>query len=105
MRYEWVRELARKEGFEASVIDTDEIVFDEGFRRYCEENLCGQYQNNYTCPPDCGTPDQMRRKVLGYSKALVVKSKWDKIDWCDVAAVRQAKRAHNEAMLHILAEM
>lgn len=41
----------------AAIVDTSAIVFDPSFRTYCEENLCGQYGANYSCPPDCGSPD------------------------------------------------
>ena len=45
---------AFEEGFAAAaVVDTGEIAFDPSFRPYCEENLCGQYGVNYSCPPDC----------------------------------------------------
>ena len=42
---------AVEEGFAgAAVIDTDKIVFDPMFRPLCEENLCGQYGVNHSCP-------------------------------------------------------
>ena len=59
--YDRVLALARKAGFQAAVIDVSQIVFDAGFRKYCEENLCGQYNVNYSCPPQCGTPEEMRK--------------------------------------------
>ena len=66
-----IKELAVAEGFhQAEIIDADKIVFDAAFRPYCEENLCGQYGANYSCPPDCGTPDQMKQKVLAHKKGL-----------------------------------
>ena len=50
-------QYAKEEGFAvAAVVSTDQIVFDPAFRPYCEENLCGQYNANYSCPPACGTP-------------------------------------------------
>ena len=62
-------ELSIAEGFHgAEIISTDKIVFDAAFRHYCEENLCGQYGVNYSCPPDCGTPEQMKQKVLTHKK-------------------------------------
>ena len=64
-------ELSIAEGFHsAEIIGTDKIVFDAAFRPYCEENLCGQYGVNYSCPPDCGTPEQMKQKVLTHKKSL-----------------------------------
>ena len=97
--------FAQEEGFEAAIIGTGKIVFDESFRKYCEENLCGQYQVNYSCPPTCGSPDEMWKKALGFGKALVVKSGWDVPDWHNAAAIRRAKKTHNEAMLRILSRM
>ena len=58
-------DYALAEGFtSAALIDTKDIVFDPSFRPYCEENLCGQYNANYTCPPVCGTPEEMKQKIL-----------------------------------------
>ena len=46
-------QCAIDEGFAAAaIVDTTQIVFDPSFRPYCEENLCGQYGANYSCPPD-----------------------------------------------------
>ena len=57
-------QLAYGEGFAAAAVtDTDKIVFDPAFRPYCAENLCGQYGVNHSCPPDCGTPEEMKARV------------------------------------------
>lgn len=68
--------LALDHGFSAAaLIDTSEIVFDASFRPYCEENLCGSYGANYSCPPDCGTPKEMERQMLSFNYALVFQTK------------------------------
>ena len=41
--------------FAAKVIPVKEIEFDSSFRKYCEDNVCGQYGKNYACPPYAGT--------------------------------------------------
>ena len=75
MTAEQMVQYAYEEGFSAAaVVDTADIVFDPSFRPYCEENLCGQYGANYSCPPDCGTPEEMKQKVLAHKKALVLQS-------------------------------
>ena len=57
MTEEKMQEFAVACGFEkTAVVRTEDLVFDPAFRPYCEENLCGQYGINYTCPPACGTP-------------------------------------------------
>lgn len=95
-------DLAVQEGFAcAGLVDTDKIVFDPSFRPYCAENLCGQYGSNYTCPPDCGTPEQMKQRILSHKKALVLQTIWEIGDYSDHAAIRQAKSAHNAAQLRL----
>ena len=89
--------LARSEGFSAAAIaDMRAIVFDSGFRKYCEENLCGRYGANYSCPPDCGTPDAMKARLSAYKSALVLQTKWDITDYRDMPAIKAAKQSHNQ---------
>lgn len=94
--------LALEEGFAgAAVVDTGEIPFDFSFRQYCEENLCGQYGVNYACPPDCGSCEQMRDRILGKPRALVLQTIWEISDYSDKDAIRQAKGGHNGASLEL----
>lgn len=94
---------AVEEGFAAAaVIDTDKIPFDPSFRPYCEENLCGQYGVNYACPPDCGSPEAMARKLLAHKRALVLQTIWEISDYSDAPAIKQAKAAHNAAELRLV---
>ena len=96
-------QFAVEEGFaDAAVVGTGEIVFDPSFRPYCEENLCGQYGANYSCPPDCGDPEQMRQRILRYGRALVLQTVWQVRDYSDTVAIRAAKKAHNAAELRVV---
>lgn len=98
--------LAVAEGFAgAAVIDTDKIVFDPMFRPFCEENLCGQYGVNHSCPPSCGTPEQMKQRILSHKKALVLQTIWEISDYEDKEAVKQAKRGHNTAAIRLMKQL
>ena len=84
--------FAKEEGFvNAAVIDTSEIVFDPSFRPYCAENLCGKYGVNYSCPPDCGTPEEMKKRVLEHKHAIVLQSIWPISNYKDGEAIKKAK--------------
>lgn len=85
----------------AAVVSTEDIVFDPAFRPYCEENLCGQYGVNYACPPDCGTVEQMKQRVLAHKKALVLQTIWEVADYSDKPAIKQAKASHNAAQIRL----
>lgn len=106
MNYDEMIEHAVNEGFaDAAVIDTSEIVFDPSFRPYCEENLCGQYGVNYTCPPICGTPEEMKQKILSHKKAIVLQSVWEISDYTDKDAIKHAKKEHNAATIRLAKKM
>ena len=96
-------QYAVEEGFAAAeVIDTDTIVFDPSFRPFCEENLCGQYDANYTCPPICGTPEEMKQRILAHRHALVLQTIWEISDYTDKEAIKKAKGGHNRAALRLM---
>lgn len=94
------------EGFAAAaIIPTMEIVFDPAFRPYCAENLCGQYGANHSCPPDCGSPEAMRQRILAHKNALVLQTIWEISDYADTAAIKPAKAAHNAAELRLVRQL
>lgn len=97
-------ETAMLEGFSGvAAIDVNQITFDPMFRPFCEENLCGHYGVNYTCPPDCGTPEEMEACMKKYTRALVFETRWPIADYTDKAAVKEAKAFHNAAMRRAIA--
>ena len=103
MHYEDIIRYAIEEGFSAAeVMDTKDIVFDPTFRSYCQENLCGQYGVNYSCPPDCGSPEEMKQKILSHEKALVLQTIWEISDYSDMTQIKPAKSSHNAAQVRLV---
>ena len=99
-------QLAMREGFSAvALMDVKDIVIDPVFRPFCEENLCGHYGANYTCPPDCGSVEEMRARLLSYKRALVFQTKWPISDYTDKQAIKEAKGFHNAAMLKVISSL
>lgn len=99
-------DAALAEGFAAAaVVNTDQIPFDPSFRPYCAENLCGQYAVNYSCPPDCGSFEEMRDRVLARRRALVLQSIWEISDYSDAPAIKQAKSTHNGAAIALMKKL
>ena len=78
----------------AALVDTKEIPFEPAFRVCCEDNACGKYGVNWSCPPDCGSTEAMAEKIRSYPRALVLQSMWD-IDADDGPAVKRCKGEHN----------
>lgn len=106
MTHEEMIALAVAEGFAAAeIIDTGDIVFDPMFRPYCEENLCGQYGVNYACPPDCGSPEEMKQRILAHRKALVLQTIWQISDYADMDQIKPAKAGHNAAQIRLIKKL
>jgi len=68
---EQIRQLPLPEKIHISAIHTGQLVFQPELRKFCEENVCGSYGNNYGCPPDAGTVEELIGKVKSYPYALV----------------------------------
>ena len=96
MDEKWLVEQALAAGFaDAAVMDTKDLVFVPSFRPLCAENVCGKYGANYACPPDCGSVEEMRARVLGWRRALVMQTMWDIDDSLDESQTKPAKSRHN----------
>ena len=96
-----ILEMAKEAGFTAAVISTDQIVVDAKFRPYCEETLCGNFGANYACPPDCGTVEEVRDRLMAQDRALVVQTVWNIGSYENKQAVLESKKTHNAAILRL----
>lgn len=81
-----------------SLLKTEEIPFDFSFRKYCEENFCGSYGRNYACPPDCGTPEEMKQKLTVFPYAIVFQTICEIKDFNDNNEIKSAKSHHKKLM-------
>lgn len=87
---------ALKLGFvKACLISTEDIVFNAEFRKYCEDNVCGKYNANYSCPPCCGSFMDMKNKIKSYSKAVLLQTNWKILDYNDIKLINECKKQHN----------
>jgi len=65
--------LAAKMGaIEAKPIDAKNVIVEDWVRFKCQYG-CGGYGKTLTCPPYSPTPEQMRRALKGYSRAILMR--------------------------------
>lgn len=94
--------LAQSEGFTAVMTTPDQIPVDAKFRVFCEENRCGKYNANYSCPPDCGTVEELHQKILAEDKIMVLQTLWKIDGYEDKQTIMNAKKSHNAAALRLM---
>ena len=91
--------MAEEAGFSGAFIPTSEIIVDPKFRKFCEDNLCGKYNANYSCPPDCGSVEEVRERLISGDRALVLQTIWEIGSYENKQAIQDSKKAHNAAIL------
>ena len=94
---------AQEAGFNAAIIPTKDIPVNGVFRKYCEENYCGKYNANYSCPPGCGSVEEVYRHLFSTDKALVLQTIHDIKSYEDKDIISKAKEDLN-AFIHQLTE-
>lgn len=78
------------------IIDTDKLQFDSSFRKFCEDNYCGNYNNNYSCPPSCGTPEELRKRTEKFERVLVLQTVTPVKNIADNSETKVIKHCHNQ---------
>ena len=79
----------------ASVIETENLVFDPVFREICASNACGQYGKCWTCPPDVGEIQDLMAEAKAYSHAMVYQTVSELEDSYDYEGMMEAGNVHN----------
>ena len=94
---EKIAKQAEEFGFTAVWFPVSKIPTNPEYLKYCEVNRCGNYGANYACPPDCGTPDEMRARLDSAREALVLQSLWE-IPGYGTPEVLTSKAEHGAAV-------
>jgi len=106
MTKEELLRIAQAEAFEkVAILPTAELAIHHEYRSYCEENLCGNYNRNYGCPPGCGTPAFMEERVRRYEQVLVLQSRVEMDDLEDKALIAEVRKEHNRMSRAVLKQL
>ena len=97
--------LAEEAGFRAAVLPAKEIPVDGSFRKFCEDNLCGKYNANYSCPPACGTVEEVHQLLYDQDKALVVEMIWEVNGFEDKEFIFSSRNKLNRTVLQLMDQL
>ena len=96
--------LAKISGFtDAAFLPVRELVVVPEYRRFCEQNLCGNYGVLPACPPMSGTVEEMTADMLRYQTALILMIETTPVDYWDTAEQKAAKK-HQNLLTELLME-
>ena len=92
-----LQKMAMEVGFDHTAeIHVSDLEFNPDYRKYCEDNLCGNYNVLPACPPICGRVQEMKEKAQQYEKALILQTVWEVEDFNEERTLKKKKQKHNE---------
>ena len=89
--------MARQAGFtHVGTLDPATVRLREDVRNMCADNLCGKYQKSWSCPPACGTLEELGEKIQGFTKGILVQTVAKLEDPFDIDTMMRTERVHKE---------
>jgi len=88
---------------EYRIMNTSEIPFSPSVREACKENRCGRYGTCWTCPPGVGEEEELKKKILRFSKAAVFTCVYPLEDSFDVEGMAEGA-AETQGLLRELTD-
>jgi len=91
-----ILKLCTEQGVTNAVeIKVSALVPEAGLHFYCEQNYCGRYGKNYTCPPSVGRIDDLIQRVEGYDTAVIWQNVYALEDSFDFEGMAEGAARHN----------
>lgn len=96
MHYKELEKLALDSGFTHAVpLDTTTISLKQEVRDMCK-NGCQQYARRWSCPPGCGSLNELREMICHYKKWILVQTVTELEDEFDWDGMIKAQNRHQE---------
>lgn len=85
----------------AEEISVEKLVFMPELRALCEQNACGWFARNYTCPPFVGEAGGLIAKIKSFQKAVIWQNVYRIADSFDFEGMMEAQAKHNTMTIEI----
>jgi len=72
-------------------IKTTEIIFSEHVRLACKQNHCGCWGKTWSCPPGCGSLEELKTICLQYEYILIMTKVIDLTDPFDLESMNKGR--------------
>ena len=101
---EWIA-LALQQGFHyAAALNPAALVVKEEVRAMCAADKCRAYNNNWTCPPNCGSLAECQARISAMHSGLLVQTVGQLEDSFDFETMAETEKLHL-SHFHTLADL
>ena len=95
--YEKLSAKAMECGFtHCAPLDVSTLDFMQDVRDMCNGKQCNKYGKSWSCPPACGTLEEMRERVKAYSGGILVQTVGELEDSYDWEGIMETGKRHKE---------
>lgn len=77
-------------------MDPRKLAFLPEVREMCASDRCHMYGKCWTCPPGCGTLEEIRKKALTYRRGILLQSTGCLEDEFDAETMQQTEARHKQ---------
>ncbi|MEG1619712.1 MAG: DUF2284 domain-containing protein [Eubacterium sp.] len=97
IKKEKIVQIAKEYGFfTVSSLDVKTVISNIEVRKMCEANKCHKYNENWTCPPACGTLEECQSKINTYENGILLQTVGDIEDSFDFEAMEELESIHKK---------
>ncbi len=97
--------IASENIFEYRIINIKDIPFSNEFLKYCEENLCGQYNSCWTCPPAISQQKEQEKIIQNYNQAVLFSCKYDVNNSNNAEEIDETRNKTMDTLRNIIEKM
>lgn len=98
--------LADSCGFEHfGMLNVPALEFNPAVREMCSAGRCGMYGKCWTCPPGCGTLEEISAKVSAYHRGVLLQTTAELEDDFDVEAMMEAEKLQKARFLELVSRL
>ena len=95
--------LAGEQGFDhTGMMNLPALHFDPAVREMCAADRCNNYGRCWTCPPGCGTLEEIAQKAYRYRRGILLQSTGILEDDFDIDTMLETERLHKKRFLSLV---
>lgn len=104
MNIDNILQQAEKLGFHtAQAIPPKTLKLNPEVRKMCMSNKCRQYDVCWTCPPACGTLEEMEHRIRSFNSGVLLQSVGAIEDSFDFEAMEELEKQHQKRFADLVA--
>ena len=103
MTLQEVLAIAEECGFSHSgEMNVEKLELLDAVREMCAADRCKVYGHSWSCPPACGTLDDIRKAIAPYKCGVLVQTTGDLEDEFDIETIEETGARHKENFLRFV---